>query len=134
MILEDVMEQLATQADTIAGLRAFDIPLGPVNPPTFFLELPEDINYDGTYSRGMDALTLTGVLLIGKAASRESAVAIRPYLNGSGAQSIKTVMESGTYTAMDTVHVSHAELAVYTFAAVAYLGAEFTIEITGSGA
>jgi hypothetical protein len=133
MILEDVMEQLATRANTIEGLRGFDIPLGPINPPTFFLELPEDINFDGTYGRGMDSLTLTGVLLIGKAESRASAVAIRPYLNGSGDKSIKAVLEFGTYTAMDTVHVSRAELAVYTYAAVAYLGAEFTINITGSG-
>lgn len=133
MILEDVMEQLGARADTIEGLRGFDIPLGPVNPPTFFLELPEDINYDGTYGRGMDALTLNGVLLVGKAENRASAVAIRPYMNGSGDKSIKAVLESGPYTAMDTVHISRAELAVYTFAAVAFLGAEFTINITGSG-
>lgn len=133
MILEDVMEQLATRAGTIDGLRSHDIPLGPVSPPWFFLELPEDIDYDGTYSRGMDSLVLTGVLLIGKAESRASAVAIRPYLNGSGDKSIKARLDSGPYTAMDTVRVSRAELAVYTFAAVAFLGAEFTINITGRG-
>lgn len=133
MELENVMGQLATRAGTIDGLRSFDIPQGPPNPPWFFLELPEDIDYDGTYSRGMDALELHGILLIGKAESRASAVAIRPYLNGAGAKSIKTVLESGTYTAMDTVHISRSELVVYTYSATSYLGADFTIKITGSG-
>jgi hypothetical protein len=134
MILADVMGQLAARAGNIEGLRGYDIPDGPMNPPVFFPELPEDIDYDGTYGGAVGSLTLTGVLLAGKVDSRASVVAIRPYLDWSGERSVKAFLESGSYTAMDTVQVASAELVVRTYAAVAYLGADFTINITGKGA
>jgi hypothetical protein len=133
MILEDVMQALADRADTIDGLRCFAYPPDKVHPPTFLVELPETVNFDGTYARGMDSLTIPAIVLVGRADARVSVKNLVPYLAGSGPQSIKQVLESGTYTAMDTVHVAQAELAVYRFGAIDFLGAEFTINITGSG-
>jgi hypothetical protein len=134
MIVKDVMEALANQAKTITGLRCFAYPPDSIEPPTFLVELPETIDFDGTYGRGVDSLTLPAMLLVARSDDRTSVKNLLPYVDGSGAKSIKAVLESGTYTAMDTVHVSQCELAVYTFAAVNYLGADFTINLTGSGA
>ncbi|MCE7008732.1 hypothetical protein LWC34_38865 [Kibdelosporangium philippinense] len=130
--LADVMEALADRARTLIP-RSFAYPPDKISPPTFLLDLPEAVDYDGTYGRGMDSLRLTALVLVGRAENRASVRNLLPYVDGSGRQSVKALLESGMYSAMDTVHVSQAELAVYKFAAIDYLGAEFTINITGSG-
>jgi hypothetical protein len=134
MIVKDVMEALAGQASTIAGLRCFAYPPAKVSPPTFLVELPETVDFDGAYGRGVDSLTIPAIVLVGRAEDRASVKNLLPYVDGAGDSSIKQALEQRVYTAMDTVHVSQVELGFYTFAGIEYLGAEFTINITGSGA
>lgn len=115
------------------GLRCFTTPQLSIHPPTLMVSVPDDITYDGTYSRGMDSLVLPVLVMVGKADAQSAYDRIFDYLDGDGPTSIKTLLESGNYTAMDSVHVSSAACGVYTFASVSYLGAEFTVEIHGRG-
>lgn len=135
MILTDVMDELGTQLETIDGLRVYRYPPDNVQVPAAVLDLPSSIQFDQTYGRGMDRLTLALDVLVGRVHDRSTRGLILPYFDGSGDRSIKQVTEAGTYTAFDSIRVDAADdpFAVWTFAAVEYLAGSFTLDIAGAG-
>lgn len=134
MNLGNVMQELADQIDTIAGLRAYAYPPDTINAPAAVVTYPDSYTYDATYGRGSDRLELPVVVLVGKVSDRASRDNLSRFVNGSGADSIKTVVEAGTYTAFDTVRVTGAVFDVIAIAAVEYLAATLTLDIAGQGA
>lgn len=134
MDLGDVMDEISTQLDTIADLNCFAWPVGSVKPPAAIVGYPTEYNYDATYGRGMDRLNLPVVVLVGRPVDRSTRDAIALYVNGSGASSVKAVLESGTYTAFDTVRVTGVDFDIYEEGAVKYLAAIFDLDIAGQGA
>jgi hypothetical protein len=133
MNLADVMQQLSDRADTIADLHCFPYPPDKITPPTFEVGLPEAINFDEEYDEGSDSMTFPASVWVGRKQDRSSVVNLAPYVATSGAKSIKAVLESGTYTAFETIQVQTVEFVIAPIASVEYLGAQFTIEITGPG-
>lgn len=133
MDINAVMEAVGDRLATITGLRVHKEPPSIVNPPAAVVVFP-DVTFDATYGRGMDTLSLPVVLVISKAVDRVSRQQVTPYISGSGSKSIKAVLESGTYTALDVVRVASVEIAVAPIGAVDYLTATFTLDIAGRGA
>lgn len=133
MDIADVMDEIAARLDTIEPLRVIAHWPGSISPPTAIVALP-DTTFDETYGRGMDRLQLPVVLAVGKVVDRSARDAIAAYVNGSGPKSVKQVVESGTYTAFDTVRVMTAEFDTYIFGAVEHLVAIFQLDIAGDGA
>lgn len=134
MNLADVMDEIAARLDTIAGLRVHGHPPDKITPPAAVVTYPDTYNYDQTYARGMDRLDLPVVVLVGKVSARASRDDLARFADGSGAASVKAVLEAGTYTAFDTVRVTGAEFDVIAMAGVEYLGATFRLDIAGEGA
>ncbi|WP_020385885.1 hypothetical protein [Kribbella catacumbae] len=135
MDLGAVMQAVADRIDTIADLRVYAYPPGTVAPPAAVVTYPGTLTYDATYGRGMDRIPdLTVVLLVGKVSDRASRDLITKWVKGSGATSIKTVVESGTYTAFDTVRVTEVTFDIIAVGAVEHLAATFTLDIAGQGA
>lgn len=134
MDLAEVMDALAARIDTITGLRVHAHPPGRVTPPAAVVSYPEDGAYDETYGRGMDRMTVPVLLVVGKASDRAARDQLGAYVDGSGARSIKQVVEAGTYTAFGTAVVRWPEFDVMSIGGTDYLAAIFPIEITGSGA
>jgi hypothetical protein len=133
--LSAVMQAVADRLDTITGLRVYAYPPDAVQVPAAVVSYPETYNYDATYGRGMDRIeSLPVAVLVGKVSDRASRDKVTQYVKGSGATSVKAVIESGTYTAFDTVRVTGVTFDVVTIAAVEYLGATFTLDIAGTGA
>jgi hypothetical protein len=128
------MQQMADRLGTITGLRAVGYPASQVSPPAAIVSYPNSIDYDKTYRRGQDAVEIPVVVVIGKTADRTTRDALAAYSAGAGASSIKTVLESGTYTAFETIRVASADFDVVTIAGVDYMAGVFTCEITGIGA
>lgn len=94
MILSDVMDEIAARLDTIDGLRVHAYPADNVAPPAAVVTYPGSIDFDSTYARGMDRIPdLSVVVLVGKVSDRASRDRISAYVNGSGASSIKAVLE-----------------------------------------
>lgn len=133
MNLADVMDEIAERLDTITGLRCFAYPPGSISPPAAIVSYPEDYTYDATYGRGMDRLTLPVVVVVGKVSDRSARDQMGAYVDGSGASSVKQVLESGAYTAFDTVRVTGVEFDTVPIAATDYLAATFDLDIAGSG-
>lgn len=133
MDLGDVMDEVSTRLDTIAGLRCFAWPPGAAVPPAAVVGYPSDYTYDATYGRGMDRMTLPVVVLVGRPTDRSTRDAIAAYVNGSGSASVKAVLESGTYTALHTLRVMSVDFDVYQLGGTDYLAAIFDLDIAGSG-
>lgn len=138
MNLADVMDQIGDQVDTIAGLRVYRFPPDNVEPPFAIVTYPEDIQFDATYERGADTMTLPVIVGVGKVSDRSARNQLAEYCAGAGPKSIKAVIEAGVdagvYTAFDSVRVQRAEFDIIKIAAVEYAAATFTNDITGTGA
>jgi hypothetical protein len=131
--LGDVMDAVATQLDTITGLRCFAYPPDSITPPAAIVSYPEELTFDATYDRGADTMTLPVIVAVGKVHDRTTRDLVAAYVDGSGASSIKAVLEAGTYTAFDTVRVVRAEFDVVRIGAADYLAALFDLDIIGDG-
>lgn len=138
MNLADVMDEIAEQLRTIPDLRVYAYPPDNIQIPAAVVDLPQSINYDVTYGRGMDRMMIPVAVLVGRVDARTSRDAIAPFFDGSGSRSIKTVIEAGTYQSFDasSLRVAAAEdpFEVWTVANVAYLAGVFTLDISGEGA
>lgn len=93
MNLADVMDEVAARVDTIDGLRVSAFPPDQVQPPAAVVTYPEEYLFDETYGRGMDRLTLPVIVMVGRVSDRKSRDQLAAYCDGSGARSLKAVLE-----------------------------------------
>lgn len=133
MNLANVMDEVSAQLDTIDGLRCFAYPPPTLSPPAAVVSYPDEYTFDETYGRGMDRLKLPVVVVVGRPVERTTRDRLGAYCDGSGPSSVKSVLESGTYTAFDTVRVEGIEFDAVDIGGVAYMAAMFTLDIAGSG-
>jgi hypothetical protein len=133
MDLGDVMDAIATRLDTIDGLRCYAWPVPKITPPAAIVMFPTNLDYDATYGRGMDRITLPVLIVAGRVGDRPTRDRLAAYADGSGTRSVKAVLESGTYTAFDSVRVTGAQFDPVDIAGVDYEAAVFTLDIAGQG-
>lgn len=136
MDVKAVAEELAGKLATISGLRAFGYPVAQLPFPGAIVGLPDEITFDQTYGRGSDAMTFPVWVMVGRADERAGALELMAYLDGSGVKSVKAALDktnTNTYTSCDDVTVTQAVPGTYTYNGVDAFGAEFTVEVLGSG-
>ena len=133
MNVEDVANELVARLDTIAGLRCYKGAPDSVSVPAAVVFVPGRIEYSQAYSRGVDRLIWPMLVLAGKVADRTVMARLGAYLDGSGAKSVKAVLESGTYTAFDSIFVATADTDPETWGDTSYAGATFELHIIGRG-
>lgn len=133
MILSDVMDQLANRLKTIEGLRVYEWPAASVQVPSAQIMYPTMYEYDKTYGRGVDRMTLPLVITVGRATERAVRDLLTIYMDGGGVKSIKKVLESGTYTAFSEPRVMSVETDVYTMNGNDVWVAIFQLDIAGAG-
>lgn len=139
MDLYAVMSEVDTRLRTITGLRTTAIGAdGPVAPPAAVQYLPDRIDFDLTYGRGMDKATdLIVVVFVGKANLRSAVKAIAPYVAGSGTSSIKQKLDTATaaYASCADFQVLYAEIDYNArLGGKDYLAALFHCNFAGAGA
>lgn len=128
MNVADVLDEVAAALGTIDGLRAFAYLPDRVVPPAAIVDLPT-IEYDATFRRGGDRLTLPVTVLVSRAdtrTARDSLLAL--------AGQVKAAVESHTPVAYHSARVQSVEFNhSLTVAGVDYAAASFTVDIIGSG-
>jgi uncharacterized protein with PIN domain len=137
MNIADVMDEIGAQLSTIDGLRVFPYNADKVVAPAAVVALPDEIDYDQTFGRGSDLLKLDVYVMVARIDQRTGRDALAAYLDGSGASSVKAALDNSdtvAYTACDVVRVASASVEPITSGGIDYLGAVFTLEITGQGA
>lgn len=132
MNLADVMDQLAEQLGTIDGLRVI-VDDEKVRVPCAIVAMPSAYDFDATYGRGSDTMTIPVVVLVSGVVRRTVRRSLGAYCNGSGARSVKAAVEAGKYTAFDSVRVTGIQFDEYESAGDGYPAAIFSLDITGSG-
>jgi hypothetical protein len=129
-----VMQAIADQLDTIPGLRCYGFPpAGAVSPPAAIVSYP-DVDFDESYRRGLDKYELQVVVVVGEPTDQRSRDRLGAFCDGSGASSVKAVIEAGAYSAFSTIDVVRAtpDLTVDNAGNV-NLAYRFDLVITGSG-
>jgi hypothetical protein len=116
------------------------MPDGVVTPCFFIADYT--IDYDKTMTRGLDAITFTGRVLVSRADDLAGQAMLDRMLSGSGAASLKQAIEAargapGTAALGGYAHdlrVTRCQgLRLYEHNGADYLGAEISIDVIGDG-
>lgn len=135
MIVGDVKAEIAAAVGEILGMRSFPYPQAKIHPPTFMTVQPEEILPHVTYARGVSTIRMPALLCVAKIQDRSSAKQLDSYLGMAGPLSVVRKIEDHVYVSCDSVIVaSIAPDKVVTVGGIDHLGAEFTLDISGSGA
>lgn len=133
MDLGSVMDDIGAALETIDGLRVYPYFAQRVSPPAASVGWPTTFDYDETYGRGADSMTLPAIIMVGRVDARTSRDHIAQYADGNGAHSVKTAIDSYDSDVWDAATVTSVEFDVVQVAGVDYLAAEFTIDVYGKG-
>jgi hypothetical protein len=134
MVIGSVRTGIKNNLAAISGLRTYDVVPDSMSVPAAVVGIPTEIDYDYTLNRSNDQAVFPVRVFIGKASDRNAQKLLDVYLDSTGSQSIKTVIENDSSLggAANTVMVERASgIGVYTIAGVDYLGAEFSVRVWG---
>lgn len=134
MNLADVMDEIGDALDGITGLRVYRWPAAEVTPPAAIVTYPDRVEFDGTFGRGMDRLTVPVVVVAGRASERAARDNLARFCDGSGALSVKAAVDGHEYTTAHTARTTQIEFDVFTMNGIDYVSAIFEIDVVGSGA
>lgn len=132
-VMDEIAEKLRA-APSLAG-RTYAYPQAKVVPPAAIVTYPTDGTFDATYGRGVDTMTGGIVIVVGRPNERTARDRLAKYINGTGAESVKALVDGDEddYTSCDGVRVAEWETDVYTLGAIDYLAVIFRLEIAGPG-
>lgn len=136
MRLGAVMDEIAQrlrQAPSLAGGRTHAYPPATIAPPAAIVGYPTRGEFDQTYARGRDRWTGVVVIAVGRPTERQTRDLIAKYIDGSGAESVKALLDADGYASCDSVTVTEWETDVYDIGTVPYLTAVFQLDIWGPG-
>lgn len=136
-----VRQRLAAAAATITGLECLPYVPWQVPEPCFFVG-EVDVQFDQAMNRGLDRATVICRLLVSKADDLSGQALLDGYLAGAGATSVKAALEAARGApgvaalsgACDDFRVTSIRgYGLFTHGANTYLGAEFVVDVIGSG-
>jgi hypothetical protein len=136
------MDQAALEAElalavsgAVDGLVAYDYAAEAIVEPCLVVT-DVTIEYDQTFGRGLDAVTVKAVVLVSRSEDRDGQKKLQAYLSGSGAASLKAAIESDS-TLSGECHDLRVTRCTgrrfYQFGERSYVGAELEIFIIGPG-
>lgn len=131
MSITTIRDGLATNLQTISGLRATgDIPDNP-NPPQAIIQL-QSVDYDGAFAGGMVTYNFLVTVLVGRASERTAQTKLNAYAS-TGAGGIKTAIESDKTLGGSAYDVRVETMtnisAVNLGGDIAYLSADFIVTV-----
>lgn len=88
-----VLDAVAAKVATVSGIRAFSYAPDAIVPPTAVVEI-DRIEYDSDFVRGCDEMTVRISVFVSRADDRVGLAKLKSFMGGSGASSIKTVIEA----------------------------------------
>ena len=131
MTISGMRTGIANNLATISGLRtAATVPTDP-KPPVAVV-MPNQINYDTAFSRGLDQYEFIVLVIVGKVDDRTAQNALDGYCDPSGAGSVKTAIERDKTLGgnAQTLRVTNMRnYAALSIAENTYLAAEFAVQV-----
>lgn len=133
MNAETVAQQLADRLGTILHGRSTPYAPDSGSAPFGYVFGPET-SYTQSYANGLTRAKLSVTVAVARQPLDVAWRALSGYISDTGAKSVKACLESGTYTALDTIIVARSIVGDVTIGGTTYKGAQFDLDITGSGA
>ena len=128
-LISELRTGLANNLATISGLRT--TPTIPDNPsPPIAVILPQGVEYDNTFGRGMNTYTFAVTVIVGRVSERSGQNSLDAYVSSTGSSSIKLAIESDKTLngkAFDLRVTDSRNYGELTVGEVTYLSAEFTV-------
>lgn len=128
------MDEIGDCVDQVPGLRVYRWPPGKVSTPAAVVSYPTEANYQVTYGRGVNTLSIPLVLALGKPIDRSTRDAMSVYLSGSGPAAIAALLDAWDWQSCSDVTAKGAVVDVVRIGAIDYLSALFTLDVIGQGA
>ena len=133
MNLETVAQELSDQLGTILSGRS--TPYAPdTGSPPFGYVFGQDAEPHQSYANGLTRLKCSVTVAVAKVPLEVAFKALSGYMSDTGDTSVKACLEGGTYTAFDTIIVTRSIVGEVNIGGVLYKGAQFDLDITGTGA
>jgi hypothetical protein len=131
VVIGDIRDGIATNLATVPGLRVAGELIDNPSPPVALVSL-DSVEYNLAYQNGLNLLTFTITLIVGRAAERTAQRKLDGYMQITGDQSVKLAVESDR-----TLSGACQDLRVTTAGSVGsiqindqtYLAAEFTVTV-----
>ena len=131
MTISGMRTGIANNLATISGLRtAATVPTDP-KPPVAVV-MPNQINYDTAFSRGLDQYEFIVLVIVGKVDDRTAQNALDGYCDPSGAGSVKTAIERDKTLGGNAQTLRVSTMRNYSAMSIAentYLSAEFVVQV-----
>lgn len=131
--LETVAQQLSDRLGTILKGRSTPYAPDTILPPAGYVFGPESEPHQ-SYQNGLTKLTIAVTVAVARIPLDEAWKALAGYVSDTGETSVKACLESGIYTAFDTIVVVRSRVGDVNMGGTMYKGAGFDLSITGSGA
>jgi hypothetical protein len=129
--ISELRTALATNLATIPGLRTSAYVPDDPNPPIAIIE-PSAIDFDTTFGRGLDTLTFSVNVLVGRVSDRTAQASLDAYCSSQGTYSVKTAVESDRTLNGHASDCRVTRLSSYgqvTVGDTIYLAAEFAVQV-----
>ena len=128
-LMSELRIGLSNNLATINGLRTS--PTVPDNPnPPVAIILPQGVEYDNAFARGMNTYTFAVTVIVGRVAERSAQNALDAYVSSTGSLSIKVALESDKTLggkAFDLRVTDSRNYGEISIGEVSYLSAEFSV-------
>lgn len=135
MDLNAIALGLAANVTPVEGINALDYVPDALPEPVFMVgEI--DIDFDKTFSRGSDELTITCRVLVARGDDQGGQQTLRDFMAGGGVYSVKKAIESDRTLggACDDLRVVRARgNRLFVVGEVRYYGVEFEVYVIGDG-
>jgi hypothetical protein len=130
---ETVAQELADRLGTILNGRSMPFAPDTLLPPAGYVFGPET-TYHQSYQNGLTRARLSVTVAVARTPLDVAWKALSGYISDTGDTSVKLCLETGTYTAFDTIVVVRSTVGDVTIGGTTYKGAQFDLDLTGSGA
>lgn len=133
MNVATVAAELADKIDGITGLRVYPYPPDALAAPAAIIGYPDSIDFDMTWGRGVDSMTIPVYLVVDRNWDRATYTRIADFTAGTGSSSLKALLQTKPNVAYSTARVRSISHSVIAVAGLEYWVATFLVDITGPG-
>lgn len=129
--ISEIRSGIATNLATITGLRTSAYVPDDPKPPIAVV-MPQGILFDTSFARGLDTMTFTVLVIVGRVSDRNAQNTLDAYCDPLSATSVKKAIESDRTLAGKIDDLRVTEMRNYTSITVSentYLSAEFVVSV-----
>lgn len=132
MNAKTMARQISDQLGTILSGRSTPFAPDNINPPAGYVFGPET-SYTQSYANGLTRVKTSVTVAVARVPLDVAWGLLADYMSDTGDLSVKQCLESGVYTAFDVLIVTRSVVGDVTIGGVPYKGAQFDLDIAGSG-